>query len=532
MSSSYSKWVSSKEKDYFNLTSIIISELETQLCKCFDEFDSCFTQKIFHLISILSNIDKVKCINVNCSIDLDKLYESLNNLDQLCNNCDNSHLRCKSKDHGLYGLLNGDKLVFEAKFELYDCKTQFCIRFNFVICDLELEHLDLEKECGKCPHEKECDNDDKCCKDKNICEKLESWFNDYNNSLNNNAHTIKKTFDESPCENVYDTATWVDCSGNLVYPWIFSKCLKVDPISGMSTVDDVDKVLDAICNTTETTLDKISLAPDSKRLLEGVPVSKSYPLMGKNPYIDVDPYPINDDRAIFEMMEVYCMALTRDVSFCDFATDPTVTCCIDLLNAFPPSAKTGPTIMGQITSKTFMRGNGPGELVGPYMSQFLLLDYQYGNLTIKQQYTNEVGSECLSVDPNEWVKIQEGCHTGDISNNGLFYASSPRVLGSMVHNDPLYAFYYNAALIALQHNIRPEHGNYSTSTQWATGGPPDIFSAVAHVAEGALRVAWSSKWLHAMYVRPEVYAQRLNLYRSDPSTVSYTHLTLPTKRIV
>ena len=85
-----------------------------------------------------------------------------------------------------------------------------------------------------------------------------------------------------------------------------------------------------------------------------------------------------------------------------------------------------------------------------------------------------------------------------------------------MHTDALYQFFYNAAMIGFQNGIKPAKVNYSTRTSaWASGGPPDILAAVAHVAVGALRCAWYSKYGLAMKVRPEVYAQRLEFMLGD-----------------
>merc|ERR1719482_1214165 len=50
---------------------------------------------------------------------------------------------------------------------------------------------------------------------------------------------------------------------------------------------------------------------------------------------------------------------------------------------------------------------------------------------------------------------------------------------------------------------------------WTDGGPPDVFSAVAYVARGALQEAWWNKWDVHMPIRPEVLAQRMHLCMKD-----------------
>ena len=101
------------------------------------------------------------------------------------------------------------------------------------------------------------------------------------------------------------------------------------------------------------------------------------------------------------------------------------------------------------------------------------------------------------------------------------YTASMRVLGSKVHTDPLYQFYYNAALILFGCGVEPvgleilaDETNPKISA-WTDGGVPDVLAAVrpvppsrapllaphpiphptlhlqvAHVARGALQTAW------------------------------------------
>lgn len=73
----------------------------------------------------------------------------------------------------------------------------------------------------------------------------------------------------------------------------------------------------------------------------------------------------------FEMAEVYAMAVLRDVPFVDYETDEKVRDVIAELNKFALKS-TAPTIGGQITAKSLLRGNQPGSTVGPHISQLFL----------------------------------------------------------------------------------------------------------------------------------------------------------------
>jgi len=66
-----------------------------------------------------------------------------------------------------------------------------------------------------------------------------------------------------------------------------------------------------------------------------------------------------------EMVEVYWTALCRDVNFNDFGTDPIVASAVADLNSL--SDFKGPVVGGVVTPGTFLRGNTPGDLIGPYI---------------------------------------------------------------------------------------------------------------------------------------------------------------------
>lgn len=85
-----------------------------------------------------------------------------------------------------------------------------------------------------------------------------------------------------------------------------------------------------------------------------------------------------------EMAEIYWLSLTRDIPFRNYGTHPLVAASVADMNAFEPlTSGAGATL----TPQTVFRGETPGDLIGPYLSQFLWLDIPYGIKTIEQRYT-------------------------------------------------------------------------------------------------------------------------------------------------
>ena len=98
-------------------------------------------------------------------------------------------------------------------------------------------------------------------------------------------------------------------------------------------------------------------------------------------------------------------------------------------------SKTSPTSAGLITPKT-LRGVGPGETVGPYISQFLYKFHRYGAYPIKQRYTVEVDPTNM-LDMDGWHAVQNGENPANIVRDGTAFAATGHVVRSVIHNDPL-----------------------------------------------------------------------------------------------
>ena len=77
-----------------------------------------------------------------------------------------------------------------------------------------------------------------------------------------------------------------------------------------------------------------------------------------------------------DMVELYWMALCRDVTFADYATDASAQAAANELSSL--AAFAGPKSGGSVTALNLFRGFTPEDLVGPYVSQFLLKPFSYG----------------------------------------------------------------------------------------------------------------------------------------------------------
>ena len=308
----------------------------------------------------------------------------------------------------------------------------------------------------------------------------------------------------------YDLRTYTS-GGEVYYPYMFAKTLQHDTTTGFVKKLDVDKILEALDDGTKDKLNEIQLSTVTQRKLEGVLCSSSFNLMGTDSsLLDTSNFHTVDSEAgAFEMAEVYAKAILRDIPFCEYDSNSDVNTIRSALNEYSDFT-TAPLESGSISSKLLFRGNSVDENLGPYISQLLYRDFNYGNMTIQQKYKSEA-DYVSSLTKSEWLDIQNGKVNGSVSQSTEKYAYNGRVLGSMVHSDPLYQFYYNASLILLQNGVTPSAFTTNTSTAWTSAGGPCILASVSHVCLGALRCAWNAKWNLGMKIRPEVYAQRLDL---------------------
>lgn len=217
-----------------------------------------------------------------------------------------------------------------------------------------------------------------------------------------------------------------------------------------------------------------------------------------------------------EMGELYWKSLCRDVPFAEYETSSLIQAAITDLNAF--SETVGPKQGSSVNVETIFRGETPGDLVGPYISQFLWQDVPYGNTTIVQTYDTPAVGNDFATSESAWLSIQRGGASAPLNKGFRRYINDARGLGEFVHIDYSYQSYLNAALILLGIPGSFDIGNlYNTSTTqgaFATLGGPDVLDLVAKAGNLALSGAWYQKWLVHRRLRPEAYGGRLHFQKT------------------
>jgi hypothetical protein len=263
-----------------------------------------------------------------------------------------------------------------------------------------------------------------------------------------------------------------------------------------------------------------------------------------------------------EMGELYWMALLRDVPFTnppaggtDYSNDPTVgNAATSLSSDVPPGGDfsdfRGPRdAAGDVTRDTLFRGFTRGDLIGPYVSQFLLIGnadpflvppltpanglITYGTLKIDQQQRTVLSGSDFLTTFGDWLSVQRGQDRTAIGLNSFDgtrrFIRNLRDLANYVHFDALYEAYLNACLILLSLLPPPsappfDPGNpyvdSRTQDGFGTFGAPHILSLLTEVATRALKAVWFQKWFVHRRLRPEEFGGRIDVHlRGRPPAV-------------
>jgi len=299
------------------------------------------------------------------------------------------------------------------------------------------------------------------------------------------------------------------------YPFIgnFGKGL---PHNGLGEVDGAAyaALIAALTSGDPADFEAIPLGPGGRKLTNPQ-AGLAFDLEGPDSHhMQVAPAPRFDSaEEAGEMAELYWMALLRDVGFSQYHHNKLAQAAAEDLSGF--SDFRGPNVGGAVTPDTLFRGNTPGDLVGPYVSQFMLKEIPYGSLSISQRQQTVLPGVNFLTDFGSWLAAQNGATPGGLPIDPVRrYNRNGRDLARYVHVDALYEAYLNACLILLGMGAPFDPGNpYQSSANQAgfgTFGGPHILSLVTEVATRALKGIWYQKWCVHRRLRPEEFGGRVH----------------------
>ena len=227
-----------------------------------------------------------------------------------------------------------------------------------------------------------------------------------------------------------------------------------------------------------------------------------------------------------DMVERYWMALSRDIPFDQYETSDLIQDACTDLNNLGFEAEFG----FKCTPQTIFRGPYAGCFVGPHVSQFLLQDFDFGNQPIAQKQRFPQPGLDFMTDLETWLEVNNGNidPTGTDILLGTRYITNLRDAGQWVHIDFPHQSSLWATIILLGKMAAVSAGipyaqcpgetrNFgdliTTADAFGSLGGPSITITSGYAAVNGLKHAWFQKWCVHRRLRPEVYAQRLELFR-------------------
>jgi hypothetical protein len=218
-------------------------------------------------------------------------------------------------------------------------------------------------------------------------------------------------------------------------------------------------------------------------------------------------------------VESYWMALCRDINFTQYGNEPISQAAIAELNSL--SAFTGPRL---VTPQNLFRGFTPGDVLGPYPSQFILQPFTYGAIPITQMMTTYVPGLDYMTDQASWLAVQngQGPFAANQADPNVQHIRNGRGLAAYVHVDVLFEAYINACLKLVDSGapLDPNNPyvNSRTQTGFGTFGSPHLKTLVAEVSQRALKAVWFVKWFVHRHLRPEAFGGLVHMTKTNQAS--------------
>jgi len=229
------------------------------------------------------------------------------------------------------------------------------------------------------------------------------------------------------------------------------------------------------------------------------------------------PPSIRSPRVAAEMAELYWQALCRDIPFSEYGQNQLISEAANNLS-FGYSDGDWPLASGGVSPSVIFRGSSAGELVGPYVSQFLYQDIVSGTLRHQQKQTTALPGSDWMTNPDFWNFRQRGGDEGNVTAEDPTprYIRNGRDLASYVQIDRSYQPYLNAFYVLYDNLKAPYDGNPYTNAAtmdgFSTFDYPHIMTLLAEVSNRALRAAWFQKWIVHRRIRPEEFGGRVHFH--------------------
>lgn len=307
---------------------------------------------------------------------------------------------------------------------------------------------------------------------------------------------------------IYVKISWDACC-QPDYKGCFSKSLQHTE-DGLPVKEEIQKMLDGIFHD-RTQLDQLNypgpyhlVNPSTLYSTDLVGYNKAYHKIPKPPRLE-------SAQHAAEMVELYAMALARDVSFEDYADSELIHKILPMMNKLLDFK--GPQSNGIVTPQTLFRGDTAGDLQGPYVSQFLWLPYQDGAAEHTQKYRFYEPQQDFMKTWQNALSVQNGTPTEEVHfENTARYLLTLRDGATYVHlDDPIKTGYLVSQVLDTMNCPVAPGIELSSEESFVDLNVLDYFDMLSTAVRTAMSAAWLRKWTY-LRVRPEVSAM---LYEHD-----------------
>jgi membrane-associated phospholipid phosphatase len=314
---------------------------------------------------------------------------------------------------------------------------------------------------------------------------------------------------------------------NYHYNGSFHKGLTHDPSTGeLLNNIDYENMRKGIMTNNQNLLNSVPLNPGATVKLADPLASLATALVGRQGCsLKLPPPPtLSSDAAAANMVEDYSMCMARDVPFINYDTDPIIATLLDTnhMNAPNVLANLQYTLPGPFTTKTIFTADCVSERIGPYVSQFMLLNSAFGGAIVPQKYISLISrAQATSmglrvewgVNQQEMIKIQNGLiqllppESPLVLQNTYIY--NGRAGSEAVHADSAFQFFYQTAflLTELGAPFNPGWPVFANQGPYITGPAlPNVLCSMAGGTQEALLDVWYWKFQVWRVLRPECFS--------------------------
>lgn len=254
----------------------------------------------------------------------------------------------------------------------------------------------------------------------------------------------------------------------------------------------------------------------------------SFSIQGPDSYaVKATPPPTFDSPELAaEMVELYWMALLRDLPFSEYANNPLVAEAAADLSKLPGFRGVKDKKTKKVTPATLFRSDYPGALDGPLISQFQLLDYSMDGVPVRQRLEVPVKGLDYCTGYDEWLAAQRGFPEGtspafEALDKTPRFIRNVRDMGWTADTSLLFSTYFKTAMLlfALGDDVLDDGNPYKNSfaqTPFSKFGLGHLITLLGHV--GPVPQAGVHKWQIHRFFRPEAFGGRIHNHLTKKAT--------------